>query len=176
MLAVWLANTASMLLPVSNLTNLLAAGRSGLSAAGFAARMALPELAAVTVTVAWLMLLYRRDLVTRYTIAEHRPAQDPVTFWVCAAACLALAPGVVAGAAPRAVALPCAAAALVIFAMRNRAVLSVALLPWRIVIFTEGLFLLVTALARHGGTRLLGALIGTPRWRPQRQRVRPAMQ
>jgi Na+/H+ antiporter NhaD/arsenite permease-like protein len=39
MTAVWLANTASLLLPVSNLTNLLAADRVALAPAAFAARM-----------------------------------------------------------------------------------------------------------------------------------------
>lgn len=34
------------------------------------------------------------------------------------------------------------------------------MVPRRIVIFTEGLFLLVTAVARHGGTRLLVHLVG----------------
>nr|MDQ2815365.1 arsenic transporter [Actinomycetota bacterium] len=38
--------------------------------------------------------------------------------------------------------------------------LSWALLPWRIIILTEGLFLLVTAVARHGGSQLLGGLAG----------------
>ena len=54
LLAVWLANTASLLLPVSNLTNLLAVQHTGLSAVAFAGRMALPELVAVTLTVGYL--------------------------------------------------------------------------------------------------------------------------
>jgi arsenical pump membrane protein len=47
-----LANSASLLLPVSNLTNLLAFTVSGLSFAGFAALMALPWLAAIAVEYA----------------------------------------------------------------------------------------------------------------------------
>src|SRR4051812_11389765 len=53
---VWLANTASVLLPVSNLTNLLAQQRVGLSPLGFAARMWLPQLAVLLVTMAVLWL------------------------------------------------------------------------------------------------------------------------
>src|ERR1019366_8038252 len=49
-----LANSASLLLPVSNLTNLLAFGASGLSFARFGATMALPWLAAIGVK--WLVL------------------------------------------------------------------------------------------------------------------------
>jgi arsenical pump membrane protein len=57
-----LANSASLLLPVSNLTNLLAFQASGLSFARFAALMALPWLA--TMAVEWLVLsrAFRTDL------------------------------------------------------------------------------------------------------------------
>jgi arsenical pump membrane protein len=58
-----LANSASLLLPVSNLTNLLAFGASGLSFARFGATMALPWLAAIGVE--WLVLrrFFSGDLV-----------------------------------------------------------------------------------------------------------------
>jgi arsenical pump membrane protein len=155
MLAVWLANTASLLLPVSNLTNLLALQREQLSTVAFAGRMALPELVAVCLTVAYLGVLYRRDLTDRYEVPELVGPQDRWTFWVCAGACVALAPGVLAGAPPWAVAVPCAAAAVTVFAVRRADVLRWSLLPWRIVLLTEGLFLVVTAIARHGATALL---------------------
>ncbi|MFD0820643.1 ArsB/NhaD family transporter [Micromonospora zhanjiangensis] len=60
MTTVWLANTASLLLPVSNLTNLLAAERVGLTVLRFAERMALPQVAALLATAARLWLLYWR--------------------------------------------------------------------------------------------------------------------
>ena len=49
-----LANSASLLLPVSNLTNLLAFSATGLSFAGFAAHMALPT--AVAVVIEWIVI------------------------------------------------------------------------------------------------------------------------
>ncbi|MFG2133754.1 SLC13 family permease [Streptomyces sp. NPDC048751] len=60
MTTVWLANTASLLLPVSNLTNLLAADRVALSPLGLAGRMWAPQLAAVGVTMACLWVFYWR--------------------------------------------------------------------------------------------------------------------
>jgi arsenical pump membrane protein len=57
-----LANSASLLLPVSNLTNLLAFSASGLSFGRFAALMALPWLAAVGVEYVVLSLYFRADL------------------------------------------------------------------------------------------------------------------
>ena len=160
LLAVWSANTASLLLPVSNLTNLLAVQRLGLSTIGFAARMALPEMAAVAITVAYLGLLYRRDLAGRYDLPQPVVPADRAVFGVCAAACAALAPAVLLGAPPWAAAALCAVACVAAFAWRQRRDLTWSLLPWRLVIFTEGLFLLVTAVARHGGTQLLTRLEG----------------
>ena len=62
MTTVWTANTASLLLPVSNLTNLLAMDRAGLSTHEFAARMWLPAVVAVVLTVALLGLRHHRLL------------------------------------------------------------------------------------------------------------------
>ena len=58
-----LANSASLLLPVSNLTNLLAFAASGLSFGRFAALMALPWLAAIGVEYVALSLFFRADMV-----------------------------------------------------------------------------------------------------------------
>jgi Na+/H+ antiporter NhaD/arsenite permease-like protein len=60
MTTVWLANTASLLLPVSNLTNLLASNRVALSPLGLAGRMWAPQLAALAVTMACLWLFFWR--------------------------------------------------------------------------------------------------------------------
>jgi arsenical pump membrane protein len=57
-----LANSASLLLPVSNLTNLLAFAASGLTFLGFAALMALPWLAVIAVEYAAFRWFFRADL------------------------------------------------------------------------------------------------------------------
>lgn len=57
-----LANSASLLLPVSNLTNLLAFTASGLSFSRFGALMALPWVAVVAVEYVVLRLFFRTDL------------------------------------------------------------------------------------------------------------------
>ncbi|RKT19901.1 arsenite efflux membrane protein ArsB [Streptomyces sp. 1114.5] len=68
-----LSNTASLLLPVSNLTNLLAFAASGLSFTRFAALMALPWLAAIAVEYAVLRRFFAADL------EAGAPAGDAVT-------------------------------------------------------------------------------------------------
>jgi len=65
-----LANSASLLLPVSNLTNLLAFAASGLTFAGFAGLMALPWLAVVAVEYLVLRRFFGGDL----TAAAPSPA------------------------------------------------------------------------------------------------------
>ena len=57
-----LANSASLLLPVSNLTNLLAFAASGLTFLGFAAVMALPWLAVIVVEYAAFRWFFAADL------------------------------------------------------------------------------------------------------------------
>ena len=57
-----LANTASLLLPVSNLTNLLAFGAAGLSFVHFAAVMTLPWLAAVGIEFLLMRWFFAREL------------------------------------------------------------------------------------------------------------------
>lgn len=73
-----LANSASLLLPVSNLTNLLAFSASGLSFARFGATMSLPWLAAIGVE--WLVLrrFFAGDLVGHGEINDVRPLPIPV--------------------------------------------------------------------------------------------------
>jgi arsenical pump membrane protein len=57
-----LANSASLLLPVSNLTNLLAFAASGLSFLGFAAVMSLPWLAVIAAEYLLFRWFFRTDL------------------------------------------------------------------------------------------------------------------
>jgi arsenical pump membrane protein len=73
------ANSASLLLPVSNLTNLLAFTLSGLSFGRFAALMALPWLAAIGVEYAVIRWFFRDDLdgtgeVEHGTVRDERAA------------------------------------------------------------------------------------------------------
>ena len=57
-----LANSGSLLLPVANLTNLLAFRATGLDFLGFAALMLLPQLAVLVVEYVGLRLTFRREL------------------------------------------------------------------------------------------------------------------
>ncbi|MFO7165637.1 MAG: ArsB/NhaD family transporter [Mycolicibacterium hassiacum] len=85
-----LANSASLLLPVSNLTNLLAFSAAGLSFVHFGAVMTLPTLAAVAVEFVVLRWLFARDLPAEP--APHpEPARDGVPVFVLVVLALTLA-------------------------------------------------------------------------------------
>lgn len=158
---VWLANTASLLLPVSNLTNLLAQSHLGLSTASYVGRLALPAGVAVLVTTAVVALWHRRALTGLYVIPSAEPPEDPVLFAGAATSCLLLVPLLLLG-----VRAPWAAAASAVltgslFVWRRRSALRWALVPWRLVLLVEGLFLLVEAVGPLGLDGLLRHSVGS---------------
>ncbi len=79
--AAHLANTASLLLPVSNLTNLLAFSTAGVSFTRFTAAMTLPWLLAVAAEYVLLRLLFRREL-TVSTTDGPAPPQPEIPYFV----------------------------------------------------------------------------------------------
>lgn len=168
MTTIWLANTASLLLPVSNLTNLLAADRVALAAPAFLARMWAPQLAALLATMVFLWAFYwRRGArgAQRYqppqAVRLHTP-RERALFWVAAGSCLLFVLAIpvireeIGYAAAVAAALVTAA-----FAVLDRSKLHFGLIPWQLLVLVTGLFLVVPTLSRHGLSDVMTTLIGT---------------
>lgn len=159
---VWLANTGSLLLPVSNLTNLLAEHALGFSdPRRFAALMALPALVALAVPCALIALLFRRDIGTRYLPVAAEAPRDRTLFVTSAVVVAALIPLLVSGVP---VWIPASAAALVLlaaFAVRDRTAVRLSLVPWGLVLFACGLFLVVEAAHALGLATVLAAVTGS---------------
>jgi arsenical pump membrane protein len=87
-----LANSASLLLPVSNLTNLLAYHGSGLSFTAFALLMAAPWLAAIAIEYTVFRLFFAGDLAagaTTATAIATEVERPPVVALAVLGACLA---------------------------------------------------------------------------------------
>lgn len=158
---VWLANTASLLLPVSNLTNLLAQhALGGISPFAFAALMWAPAVVAVLVPVAVLAVVYRRELGARYVPERAAAASDRVLLVASAVVVVVLLPALVSGIA---VWIPATVGAVVLlgfFAVRKRSVLRFSLVPWQLVLLASGLFLVVEAAHSLGLTAALSAVAG----------------
>lgn len=161
MTTVWLANTASLLLPVSNLTNLLAMNRVELSPLEFAARMAAPQLAALIVVAGCLWVFYWRRNPSRYTPPAPHVPRDRRVFIAASIACAAFILGILVGVSIYAMAAACAAGLVIVFIAWERSRLSWSLLPWRLLVFVTGLFLVVDTVNRHGLSEVMTTLIGT---------------
>lgn len=160
--AVWLANTASLILPVSNLTNLLALHVLGFSDPGrFVALMAVPAIIAIVVPCAILFAIYRRDFATRFEPGPTAPSADRVLFWTSGGVLIVLLPLLVTGIPVWILATVAALLLAGVFAFRRPSILHFSLLPWQLVLFAGGLFLVVEAGHSLGLTVLLGHAAGS---------------
>jgi arsenical pump membrane protein len=161
MTTVWLANTASLLLPVSNLTNLLAADRVGLKTLPFARQMGLPQLAALTVVTLALWLFYWRSEPIRYEVPPLLRPRNPRTFALAGACTVMFIGGILAGVSIAVAAVVAAALLTLGFVRWDRSSLTWDLVSWRLLVFVTGLFLVVDTIGRHGLSSLVSSLIGT---------------
>jgi arsenical pump membrane protein len=158
-----LANSASTLLPVSNLTNLLAFGASGLSFVGFTALMAAPWLASLATEFLAFRWFFATDLATAAEPTAPSVARGAPRF-VLAILSLTLA-GFAAssftGTPPVAVAGAGAAV------LAGKAVFSGQVGPWRLVreasplfcLFVLALGVVVTGVTAHGLDAALDAVL-----------------
>lgn len=178
MTTIWLANTASLLLPVSNLTNLLATDRVALEAPAFAARMWLPQLATIAVTMLFLWLCYwrrtQRDTDRYFPPPPLKLAKprERTLFAVAGTACLLFI--IAIPFIREEIGYAAFAAALIVvvaFACFDRAKLRLSLIPWQLMIFVTGLFLVVPTLSLYGLAEVMTALIGSDHNGAQMYRV-----
>ncbi len=163
MTTLWLANTASLLLPVSNLTNLLALHHLNLLGVGQTGYLRLawaPALAAILATVVLLGLRHRTALTGRYTPDAPPEPHDRVLLVVASACCILLCPAFISGIVP---AIPSAIAAvilLVTLAMRDGSKLRSVSVPWLMVVGVSVLFVVVDIAVNHGLREILVSLTG----------------
>ncbi|MFI8594318.1 SLC13 family permease [Microbacterium sp. NPDC078428] len=158
---VWVANTGSLLLPVSNLTNLLARERlGGIDPWQFAALLGPSAAAALVVPAVILALVFRRSIGTRYTPAAPPRVQDRPLLIASALVVGALLPLLLAGIEPWIPTLGAAAVLSACFAVRARRSLRPSLVPWQLVVFAGGLFLVVGAVEAWGAAAFTTAVAG----------------
>lgn len=159
MATVWLANTASLLLPVSNLTNLLAASRLDRDALGFLALAGLPALVGVVLPVVVLTVRYRRALGGRFALPAREPAGDRPLLVVAGVVVAAMLPLLVIGIPVEYPALAGAVVLVVVFVIRRRGALRWGMIPWFPVAVAGGLFVVVETLHARGVTGPLVASV-----------------
>ncbi|MDO4018511.1 SLC13 family permease [Clavibacter michiganensis] len=161
---VWLANTASLLLPVSNLTNLLAEHElGGLGPAGFAALTVAPALVAIAVPVLAILVIHRKDLFTRYEVGPPTAPTAPTDRVLLVGSAVVvglLVPALVSGVEVWIPALAAAVVLAILTAVRRPRVLRLGLLPWQLVVFASGLFIVMEAAQSLGLTAVMAAISG----------------
>ncbi|AXJ11604.1 SLC13 family permease [Arthrobacter sp. PM3] len=158
---IWLANTASLLLPVSNLTNLLAQDRLRLSPAAFAALVWAPALVGIVVPLVLLWLAFRKDLRGRYGPQPVHKVRDRVLLYAASGVLAVLLPALVSGIPVQYSAIAAAAVLLLLFLWRRRSALRWSMIPWRPLMLTSGLFMVVETLHANGLTRFLTGIPGS---------------
>ncbi len=160
----FLANTASLLLPVGNLTNLLAADRVDASTLRFAERMAAPEAVSVLTTAAVLWFFFWRRAARggepRYVPPPPFRPEDPVLSAIAGAACVLFVCALVLGAPLGAASSAAMGLTVLAFLRRRRSALGWHLLPWRLLVMVIGMFLVVQTLSVHGLDTVVRDLIG----------------
>ncbi len=157
---VWLANTASLALPISNLTNLLAAERLGASPLRFAMILGLPALIAIALTALLLWVFHRRALRGRFADAPRPAISDRLQLRAAGVIVVVLLPLLVSGIPPWIPALGAAVLLVALFLWRSPRVVSASLVPWQLVVFASGLFLAIAALESAGSGALLAVVAG----------------
>ena len=149
----WLANTGSLLLPVSNLTNLLALHHFdalGLGHAGYVRTAFWPALGAVLGTVAVLAVLHRRELVGGYALDAPPEPHDTVLLRIAGGVCLAIGPLFAVGLSPAWVSVGAMLVLGVVTAIRRPRVLGSLSVPWAMTIGVAVLFVVIDLALRHG--------------------------
>ena len=162
-----IANVGSLLLPISNLTNLLAYGLLGLSFGNFARLMALPQLAALVATIGLLYLLFRHQIPRRFDPSDlpERPEGAEPGFLRTAALVLVavLVALLIAGTLGWPIALPALVGGIVMggIALRRGAATVRALakdVSWSVLPFVIGMFTIIRGAERIWLDRLGGGV------------------
>ncbi len=159
-----LANAASLLLPVSNLTNLLAFHVANVSFTKFTAVMALPWLAAVGTVYLVFRVFFRRDLSVQPNPPEEDEPAPPIPVFALVVVALTLAGFVIAetaGVAPAWAALAGAA----VMALRSLArrhttpveIVRAVNIPFLVFVLVLGV--VVQAVMRNGVSGRMGAVL-----------------
>lgn len=158
-----LANTASLVLPVSNLTNLLASDAlgGGHDPVAFLALLGPSALIAIAVSVAVLTVVFLPRLPKTYPDAAAPTVADPLLLRVSAVVTIALLPLLVIGVPPWMPALAAAVVLVAVYAVRAPRALGIRLVPWSLLLFAGGLFLAVGAVEALGAGRVTSVLAGT---------------
>lgn len=161
---IWLANTASLFLPVSNLTNLLSMSVADFDGTPGFARLALaPAVASVAATLAFTGVVFAKVLRGRHKPfgsrdASHLSDADPRLRRICAVTLSALLPLLMTPVPVWASSSGAAAVLIVVFMTGDRSALQLSLVPWSAIALAVCLVLIIHVL---NGVGSISSLVGS---------------
>ena len=162
----FVANTASMLLPVSNPVNLLPVDAFGLKLGEYLQFLLVPALLAIVVNVALFMIIFRKDISTPFKVySPEAPVKADAFFWfVCSVLALTGLGYILASVYGLPLSWPALAGAAILLGgslgLRRLNLRSVASdVSWSILPFIFSLALLVKGLDNTGVTHALGVAL-----------------
>jgi Na+/H+ antiporter NhaD/arsenite permease-like protein len=123
--------------------------------------MLVPAITAIVVPCAVLLVVYRRTFASRFEPGPLTPTSDRVLLWIASGVLVILLPLLVVGIPVWIPATAAAAVLVVVFTIRRRGALRFALVPWQLVLFASGLFLVVEAGHEVGLTAVLAQAAGS---------------
>ncbi len=163
----FVANTASIILPVSNPVNLLAVDRFGLGIGEYLRFLLVPALLALLVNFGLFALIFRKSIPPRFDNVPSSPIKvDSFFRFVCAGLGLTAVGYIIALVYGWPVAIPAVGGAAVLVAgglgyKRLRLAAMTSGVQWSILLFVFSLALLVKGLDNVGVTRVLGEALAS---------------
>ncbi len=139
-----LSNTASFLLPVSNLTNLLSQSRLGLTNQQYIAHSLLPALIAIVVTIGFLVSIFRSSIFTRFSPTPLGHIPDQIFLWLNSVACILFALLILLNISPVLASVISAGISVLSSLWRKPKFLSWQLIPAKLLTLTASLFALIS--------------------------------
>lgn len=162
------SNLASMLLPVSNLTNLLSQYKFHLHNSSYIKLSYRSSLVAITTTLIILLLLFQKSLRGTYLPASRAKVVDPLLTFVTSLACVLFALLILFNVSATTSSIVAAAIAIAGALIRDRSKLKFRLIPYRLLLLVTALFAGVDLLNHYGLGHLLAhatnTTIGTLLW------------
>ena len=153
-----LSNTASLLLPVSNLTNLLAQYKLQVSTQQYLSRVYPAALVGIGLSILLLLLRFRSSLKGRYQVEPLKEVSDKKLLVIESFACAHFTVLVILNISPVLSAVISALISLLAIHFRRRGFLTWKIIPWQLLLFTSGLFSAITLLNKIGLPKVLAHL------------------
>lgn len=139
-----LSNTASFLLPVSNLTNLLSQSRLGLTNHQYISHSLLPAFISIAVTIGFLVIIFRKSIFFQFNHTRLDLISDRIFLWSNSAACVLFACLILLNISPVLASLISAGISVLATLWRKPKFLSWNLIPYKLLTLTASLFALIS--------------------------------